>query len=112
MEQAFGGTDAEGAWSWKDAYEACEAAQVLFLRKFGPAMRARAEAPTALPAMLTKLAALLPSQTRCSAEAHAIPQVSTPIALGFVARVAPGINPRATVLAHTGATGTPATIPA
>src|SRR3546814_3629218 len=22
MEQAFGGTDAEGAWSWKDAYEA------------------------------------------------------------------------------------------
>src|SRR3546814_4398008 len=58
MEQAFGGTDAEGAWSWKDAYEACEAAQVLFLRTFGPAMRARAEAPTALLAMLTKPAAL------------------------------------------------------
>ena len=30
MEQAFGGSDAEGAWRWKDAYEACEAAQVLF----------------------------------------------------------------------------------
>jgi hypothetical protein len=27
---------------WKDAYEALEAAQVLFLRKFGGAMGARA----------------------------------------------------------------------
>ena len=38
-EAAFGGSDAEGAWDWKTAYEACEAAQILFLRKFGPAMR-------------------------------------------------------------------------
>src|SRR3546814_11979684 len=95
MEQAFGGTDAEGAWSWKDAYEACEAAQVLFLRKFGPAMRARAEAPTALLAMLTKLAALLPSQTRRSEEPQALQQFSTPSALGDVARGAAGIPPRA-----------------
>ena len=42
MEAAFGGTDAEGAWVWKDAYEALEAAQVMFLRKFGAAMRTRA----------------------------------------------------------------------
>ena len=42
METAFCGTDAEGAWVWKDAYEALEAAQVLFLRKFGAAMRTRA----------------------------------------------------------------------
>ena len=41
MESAFGGSDAEGAWDWKTAYDACEAATVLFLRKFGPAMRAR-----------------------------------------------------------------------
>ena len=40
MEHAFGGSDADGAWIWKLAYDACEAAQVLFLRKFGPAMRA------------------------------------------------------------------------
>ena len=52
MEAAFGGTDAAGAWVWKDAYEALEAAQVLFLRKFGPAMRARAGAPPAMLAML------------------------------------------------------------
>ena len=44
METAFCGSDAEGAWVWKDAYEALEAAQVLFLRKFGEAMRTRAGA--------------------------------------------------------------------
>jgi protein strawberry notch len=45
MEAAFGASDAEGAWVWKDAYEASEAAQVLFLRKFGGAMRTRAASP-------------------------------------------------------------------
>jgi len=42
MSTAFGGSDAEGAWNWKTAYDACEAAQILFLRKFGLAMRKRA----------------------------------------------------------------------
>src|ERR1700674_5363340 len=41
MTTAFGGSDAEGAWNWKTAYDAGEAAQILFLRKFGPAMRIR-----------------------------------------------------------------------
>ncbi|WP_372045129.1 MULTISPECIES: strawberry notch-like NTP hydrolase domain-containing protein [Tistrella] len=105
MEQAFGGTDAEGAWSWKDAYEACEAAQVLFLRKFGPAMRVRAETPIAFLAMLAKLAALLPSQTRRSQESQALQQFSTPIALGYVARIAAGITPRDLVLEPSAGTG-------
>ena len=58
MLAGFGGSDTDGVWDWKTAYEACEAAQVLFLRKFGPAMRARANAPAALLAMLAKVAAL------------------------------------------------------
>ena len=58
MEAAFGGSDADGLWAWKDAYEACEAAAVLFLRRFGPAMRTRS--PAAQLAMLAKVAALLP----------------------------------------------------
>ena len=33
METAFGASDAAGAWDWKTAYDACEAATVLFLRK-------------------------------------------------------------------------------
>ena len=56
MLAGFGGSDTDGVWDWKTAYEACEAAQVLFLRKFGPAMRARANAPAALLAMLAKVA--------------------------------------------------------
>src|SRR5579863_5947656 len=54
MEAAFGASDATGVWDWKSAYEACEAATVLFLRKFGPAMQARAPTPGAMLAMLTK----------------------------------------------------------
>jgi hypothetical protein len=37
MERTFGGSDTEGTWDWKTAYDSCEAATVLFLRKFGPA---------------------------------------------------------------------------
>jgi hypothetical protein len=105
MEAAFGGSDAEGAWAWKDAYEACEAAQVLFLRKFGPAMRGRAGSPAALLAMLTKVAALLPSQTRRSEESQALQQFSTPIALGLAASVAAGITPADLVLEPSAGTG-------
>lgn len=38
METAFGASDATGAWDWKTAYDACEAATVLFLRKYGKAL--------------------------------------------------------------------------
>ena len=58
MTRAFGASDAEGAWVWKDAYEAAEAAVVLFLKRYGRAMRRRAgagpEGPAAMLAMLQK----------------------------------------------------------
>src|SRR3546814_11750838 len=38
MTAAFGGTDAEGLWDWKSAYDACEAAEILFLRNYGGAI--------------------------------------------------------------------------
>ena len=93
MEAAFGGTDAEGAWVWKDAYEALEAAQVLFLRKFGSAMRTRAGSAAAMLEMLTRLAGRLPSQTRRSEESEHFQQFSTPFALGFVAAEAAALTP-------------------
>ena len=31
METAFCASDADGAWVWKDAYEALEAAQVMYM---------------------------------------------------------------------------------
>jgi len=105
MTIAFNGSDAEGAWDWKTGYDACEAAQVLFLRKFGPAMRARAASPIAILAMLEKLAALLPSQTRRSQESQALQQFSTPITLGYAASVAAGVTPGDLVLEPSAGTG-------
>ena len=72
MEAAFGASDATGSWVWKDAYEACEVARVLFLRRHGPAMRARAVSPAGMVAMLAKLAALAPTHTRRSEESVAL----------------------------------------
>src|SRR5712692_4811536 len=105
MIASFGAPDAEGAWDWKTAYEACEAAQILFLRKFGPAMRERAASPSRFLAMLTKLAALLPSHTRRSEESRALQQFSTPIGLGFVASTAAAITPADLVLEPSAGTG-------
>jgi hypothetical protein len=105
METAFCGSDAEGAWVWKDAYEALEAAQVMFLRKFGAAMRTRAGSNAAMLEMLTRLAARLPSQTRRSEESEHLQQFSTPIALGFAAAEAAALTAADVVLEPSADTG-------
>src|SRR5712671_8051360 len=92
METAFGASDAAGAWDWKTAYDACEAATVLFLRKFGPAIRARAASPAAMLPMLARIASLLLTHTRRSEESQAFQQFSTPIQLGLPACTAAAIT--------------------
>src|ERR1700748_3399358 len=59
MQAAFGASDASGAWNWKTAYDACEAATVLFLRRHGAAMRAKAASPAAMLSMLMRITGLL-----------------------------------------------------
>jgi predicted RNA methylase len=105
MESAFGASDADGKWDWKTAYDACEAATVLFLRKFGPAMRARAASPAAMLPMLAKIAGLLPTHTRRSEESEALQQFSTPILLGLAASTAAAITPDDIVLEPSAGTG-------
>ena len=105
METAFAGSDAEGAWVWKDAYEALEAAQLLFLRKYGAAMRARAGSPDALLEMLARLAQRLPSQTRRSEESERFQQFSAPVTLGFVTAEAAALTPSDLVLEPSAGTG-------
>jgi hypothetical protein len=92
MEAAFGASDAAGAWDWKTAYDACEAATVLFLRKFGPAIRTRAASPEQLLPLLARVAALLPTHTRRSQESQDLQQFSTPIALALAASTAAAIH--------------------
>ena len=105
MESAFGASDAVGAWDWKTAYDACEAAMVLFLRKFGPAIRANAASSAAMLPMLAKIAGLLPTHTRRSEESQALQQFSTPIPLGLAACAASAITPADRVLEPSAGTG-------
>ncbi|WP_223970532.1 strawberry notch-like NTP hydrolase domain-containing protein [Bradyrhizobium sp. RD5-C2] len=105
MEAAFGASDATGAWNWKTAYDVCEAATVLFLRKFGPAMRAKAGSTAAMLPMLARIASCLPTHTRRSEYSQALQQYSTPIPLGLTACTAAGITPADRVLEPSAGTG-------
>ncbi|WP_145111719.1 strawberry notch family protein [Cereibacter sediminicola] len=105
MERAFGGSDADGAWDWKLAYEAGEVALVLFLRKFGRALLARADSPAALLPIFTKVAGLLPTHTRRSEEMERFQQFSTPLPMGLAALPAAQITPRDLVLEPSAGTG-------
>jgi predicted RNA methylase len=105
MERAFGGSDAAGAWDWKTAYDACEAATVLFLRKYGRAIRAQASSPAGALRMLRKIGTLLPTHTGRSLESQALQQFSTPVDLAFVAATAAGIVPDDVVLEPSAGTG-------
>ena len=88
MGAAFGGSDTDGAWDWKTAYDVCEGAAVLFLRKYGKALLRKAGSPAAALPLLTRIAGLQPSHTRRSEESEAFQQFSTPIPLGFAAATA------------------------
>ncbi len=105
METAFGASDAAGAWDWKTAYDACEAATVLFLRKYGHTLFRKAGTPAARLSALTKIAGLLPTHSRRSTESQTFQQFSTPIPLGLVAAHAAAITPADRVLEPSAGTG-------
>ena len=109
MSAAFGANDTLGAWVWKDAYEAAEAAMVLFIQRYGRLMRREAGAgpgsAAAMLAMLETLAALEPSQTRRSEEQLALQQFSTPLPLAYAALQAAAIRPGDIVLEPSAGTG-------
>ena len=105
METAFSATDASGLWDWKAGYEACEAATVLFLRKYGRTIFRQAGAHSARLAAISKISGLLPSHTRRSEESQSLQQFSTPIPLGFAALTAAAIGPDDVVLEPSAGTG-------
>ncbi|MFH1343994.1 MAG: strawberry notch family protein [Pseudomonadota bacterium] len=105
MTDSFGGTDAQGFWVWKDAYEALEAAQVLFLHRFGPAILSRSASPEATLAMMKRIAELVPTHTRRSDESQAMQQLSTPLPLAFVTAHAAALSSSDVVLEPSAGTG-------
>ena len=109
MTEAFGASDAEGGWVWKDAYEAAEAAAVLFLQRYGRGMRrtcgTASDGPRRMLAMLEAVAALEPSHTRRSEEQVRLQQFSTPLPLAYAALQAAAIRPGDVVLEPSAGTG-------
>jgi predicted RNA methylase len=105
MQSAFGASDASGAWDWKAAYEAVEVAQLLFLRRYGPAIHAKTDDPFERLKLVERIARLTPTQTRRSQEMVEFQQFSTPLGLASVAGFAAQFQPGDLVLEPSAGTG-------
>ncbi len=90
MSAVYGGSDAEGLWIWKDAYESLEIGIVLYLRQLGNELLKGDHHQTL--ERLIQLEASLPTHTRRSEAQIAYQQFSTPLPLAFVAAIAANIN--------------------
>ncbi len=105
MTTTFGASDAEGAWLWRDAYDAIEAALVLQLRRLAPQIGRLEDAPADLCALLANLSALCLTHDRRSEEQPAMDQFSTPPELGALAVLAAQVRPGDQVLEPSAGTG-------
>lgn len=105
MQSAFGASDAAGAWDWKTAYEAVEVAQLLFMRRYGPAIHGKTADPFERLKLVERIARLAPTQTRRSEEMLAFQQFSTPLGLAWVAGFAAGFGPGELMLEPSAGTG-------
>ena len=105
MQSAFGASDASGAWDWKAAYDAVEVAQLLFMRRYGPAIHAKTTDPFERLKLVERIARLAPTQTRRSEEMLSFQQFSTPLGLAWVAGTAAAFSPSELVLEPSAGTG-------
>ena len=105
MTTTFGGSDTEGAWIWRDAYDAVEAALVLQIRRLGPQIGRLEDAPAEIAALLANLADLGLTHTRRSEEQVALDQFSTPPQLGALAVLAAQVRAGDQVLEPSAGTG-------
>ncbi|MCC5604167.1 hypothetical protein [Nostoc favosum] len=103
MNRYFLGTAASGAWQWKDAYEALEVAQILYLRQKG--YKLLLESPQTVLLELEKLVALCPTQTRRSEESVQLQQFSTPLPLAYLVALAGQISSSDLILEPSAGTG-------
>ena len=100
MSREMGGTDANGHWQWKDAYEAMEIGLVLYLRKHGKQLLS-GDGHQALQ-WLSELQAKLPTPTRRSEDSYLYQQFSTPLPMGYAVSRAAQLRSGDTVLELTG----------
>ena len=105
MTTAFGASDADGAWSWRDAYDAIECATVLQIRRLAPQVGRLEDSPAEIAALLGAVSALGLTHSRRSEEQAALDQFSTPPQLAALAVLAAQVRPGDTVLEPSAGTG-------
>jgi len=96
MSREMGGTDANGHWQWKDAYEALEVGLVLYLRQHGKPLLSGDRRLALL--RLADLQAKLPTHTRRSEDSYLYQQFSTPLPMGYAVSRAAQLKHSDTVL--------------
>ncbi|MDE1915936.1 MAG: strawberry notch family protein [Sphingomonadales bacterium] len=104
MEEAFGASDADGAWSMRDAYDALETAQALLLQRNDWQVIDKANPEAAFAALLA-FQNSLPTQTYRSEHQVDLQQFSTPLALAWLAARAAQLKSDDLVLEPSAGTG-------
>ena len=105
MTTAFGASDAEGAWNWRDAYDAIEAATVIQIRRLAPQVARLEDAPAEIVALLAGVSALGLTHSRRSEEQVALDQFSTPPQSAAMTVLAAQVRPGDRVLEPSAGTG-------
>ncbi|OYX58031.1 MAG: methylase [Brevundimonas subvibrioides] len=105
MTTAFGASDAEGGWSWRDAYDAIEAATVLQIRRLAPQVGRLEDSPAEVAALLASVSTLGLTHSRRSEEQVALDQFSTPPQFAALAVLAAQVRPGDIVLEPSAGTG-------
>ncbi|WGM47197.1 hypothetical protein KOAAANKH_02072 [Brevundimonas sp. NIBR10] len=105
MTTAFGASDAEGGWAWRDAYDAIEAATVHQIRRLAPQIARLEDAPAEIVAVLAGVSVLGLPHSRRSEEQVALEQFSTPPELAALAVLAAQVRPQDAVLEPSAGTG-------
>ena len=100
MEQAYGGSSADGRWSLRDAYDTLELAQVFHLER-----AVLPSKPAHCLAELVELVASLPTHTVRSEEQIALQQFSTPAPIAYLATLAARIATTDLILEPSAGTG-------
>ncbi len=104
MTAAFGASEAEGGWRFKDAYDAVETAQVLILRRHWRSIVGEGD-PMATAKGIAAMMACIPTETRRSEESAALQQFSTPAHYAFFAALAADMGANDVVLEPSAGTG-------
>jgi hypothetical protein len=103
MTEAFGGSDAQGCWSMREAYDALEAAQALHILRSNATALATSDA--ARFGDILALQQALPTQTYRSEHQVEMQQFSTPVALAWLAAQAARLTSHDLVLEPSAGTG-------